>query len=601
MAAQSGATRQSGGKVAAVIADHVAKAVVATHENLADHKRSQVQTILSDWFDLVDSEIDATLGPLLGKLANHPDLPPELAPLLKFMHQGKGQWKTLVMFGTFGAVMGGGLGNLITNYLNPVILPLIADSPHGIISPQEAATAYLRGIGGQMDMRREARLSGINDPRFDALVGLATEHLDGNNVMEALNRGLINEQTARQILQLGSLSESEMSVLLELRKAIISPQELAVMVNFGAIDQADAAVRARLSGMSEDDFGLLVYSTGQPPDYTDLMDAFRRGIIDDARFTKGIVQGPIRLEWIDMIKALRFGPMSTSDAIMGAVQGHLTLAQAQAIAAQNGLEAAHFQPLYDTAGEPPGVMEMVSLWHRGEFTEAQLIAGIRESRLKNKYIPALLAGTNTLPPERTIVSLMTHGAITDEQGTALLRQRGYADDIVAAFVGEAHVVKTTKVHELTVAEIVALYEDLIIDRVQAATMLTDLGEPIEVSQAQLELADMRRVRRANDAAINAVRSAMLSRSIDEGSASLALDQLHVPPAQRDQLLVLWVIELSMQRRHLSLAQVEAAYRKGVITVQDFTARLLAMGYVDTDVQVILATLDATAKRPVVGP
>jgi hypothetical protein len=301
---------------------------------------------------------------------------------------------------------------------------------------------------------------------------------------------------------------------------------------------------------------------------------------------KGITQGPLRNEWFDVVESLGQVPMSTADAIEAAVQGHLSLDQSRAIARQNGLLPDHWQPLYDTAGSPPGVQQMVSMWHRGQLTKPELVQGIQESRLKNKYIERVIAASETLPPERSIISLVTKGALTSEQGYSLLLKRGYAPDIATALIGEAHVTKNAKTRDLAESQIVALYEDQAIPVADATQMLDDLGYSADETSMILTLADLRRVRKYTDAAVAKIRSAYVARRIDENTAATTLDTLRVPPTQRDTLLQLWSLERDVSTKELTLAQAHAALKAGLIDVNEFGDRLLGMGYAAADAAIL---------------
>jgi hypothetical protein len=577
-----------GGRVGAKVTGLVAQGIVATKAGMAGHNKNLAAMILDDFFALTGSELRRTMGPLFDELANDPDVHPDLRNTLKFVGAGKGQFATMLGSSITGQAVGVGLGGLLTNLLQPVIGRSIAGNPHLPLSTSDAAQAIARGLSANVDTRFDLLQQGIDDNRQAVMVDLLRARLDPTAWQDLVNRGLVDEQFATLNIERLGYTSPDAARFMQLRHALHTPAELADLVTFGVLTESQATPIAERSGMSPEDFHLLVLGNGQPPSTTDLLEGYRRGFIDKARLEHGIEQGPVRNEWFDLIEQLRYSPMSTADAVEAYVQGHITEAQSRQYAQQNGLEPAHWQPLADTAGNPPGVQAMISMWHRGILTRDQLVAGIKESRLKNKYIDAVINAGETLPPERTIVSLIAKGDITVQRGTDLLLKRGYAPDIAQALIASGHSTKTQAARELTAGQIVTLYEDGGIDNTAAVTMLQDIRYDADVAHQLLKLADLRAARKLIDSAISHVQAGFLAGRIDENTAMTDLDALRVPPDQRDRLVTLWTIERAIPVHHLTEAQLRAAAKKGVITWQDYAGKLAGMRYTPEDVAILLA-------------
>jgi hypothetical protein len=584
MASESGLGGRIGGKVAAL----VVQSHLAAKAGSSGHTKNLAAMILDDFFQLTGSELRRTMGPLYDQLADDPDLHPDLRNTLKFIGAGNGQFATMLGSAVTGQAVGVGLGGLLTNLLQPVIGRSIAGNPHLPLSTSDAAQAIARNLSGGVDTHFDLLQQGIDDNRQAVMVELSRARLDPPAWQDLVNRGMVDEQFATVNLERLGYTVTDAARIMELRHVLHTPASLADLVTFGVLSEEQAAPMAARAGMSREDFHLLVLGNGQPPSTTDLLEGYRRGFIDKARLERGITQGPVRVEWFDLIERLRYAPMSTAEAIEAAVQGHISTAQSQAITQQNGLEPSHWQALYDTAGNPPGVQAMISMWHRGILTRAQLVAGIKESRLKNKYIEAVINAGETLPPERTIVSLIAKGDITLERGTDLLLKRGYAPDIAQALIASGHSTKTAVARELTAGQITTLYEDGALSRVDAITMLGHIQYGPDVAEQLLHLADVRAQRKLVDAALSRIQSAFLAGHIDENTAMTDMDALRIPTDQRDRLMTLWNLERIIPAHHLSEAQARAAAKKGVISWQDYADRLAAMRYPATDVAVLLA-------------
>jgi len=583
-----GAPQLAGGRFGARVADLVASNVARTHANLAGVKRAVGATILEDFFDKVSGEIRETVGPFYGQLADSPHMPDHLKGLFRFMATGNGQWQSVLGGTLTGTVIGGGLGALITNELNPVVLPIVAANPHGLLSPSDCASAEARGLNGPVDMFHEAASSGINPDKFNVLVNLQRARFSPDQAAELVNRGMIDDTYGQIALTRQGFSPGEASMLMELRHTLLSPQELASLVNFGVLSEEEALPEARKSGTSDTDFHRLVLGAGQPPGVQDLMFAYRRGVIDKARLLRGIQQGPIRAEWFDVVESLGQVPMSTADAIEASVQGHLSKTEAQHIAETNGLLPDQFEPLWQTAGSPPGPHEMLDLLNRGLVSEADVTQALSESRLKNKYIPLLLKARFRLPTMVSTLSMVRKKIITEARGRDLLQQMGYLPDIADALIKNAGTTQGTTAKELTLAQIRELYVDRAITRDVALQRIEKLGYDAATAADELDLADERRAQRQVQAVVTRVHHEYVEGLLDQTSAAGYLHQLLLPADQVTTYLQLWEVERGTLRRTLTSAQVGQALKKGLISSDDAMARWSAMGYPPADVDILLA-------------
>lgn len=585
----SASNRGLGGRIGGKVAAHVANAALSSKVKAAPIQRAVGNQILSDFFAGTGAELRNTMGPIFADLAKHPDTPDNVRPLFHFLSRGKGEMASFIGGSITGSVISGGLGDLLNNALAPVVHSIIGQEPFGELNVSDVAEALARGIPIGRDHADEAARAGYNSDRFNALVQLHYQRPDMSLLLDMLNRGLITDGDTRgALLQLG-FRDADLDSIVATRRQLLTPAALADMVVRDIMAESDAAPIAAQSGLSTEDFHSLVLDTGEAPGIQDLLFAHRRGFIDLTRLEHGIKQSRVRTEWTDVIESLSLQPMSTADAVEGAVQGHLTQDQSRVIAAQNGLMPEHWQTLYDNAGNPPGVQEMVSMWHRGVLTQEQLVAGIRESRLKDKYIQPTIDAAATIPPERSIVSLVSKGGLSDAQGMDLLLRRGYPQDIAEALLAEAHVTKTAKQRELTASQIIALYEDGAIAQADVTSMLTALNYDAELISWELALADLRRIKTANDAAVSKVHSLYVGWKITQQDALSTLDSLRIAPGERDNLISLWDVERNINTKQLTLAQITSAHKKGLIDDQGFYERLRGIGYAIDDA-VILSEL-----------
>ena len=573
-------------KLGGKVADIVTRAIGDHQRRRAPDTVRLAMAIQEAFFHLTGTEHRATSGGLYRALQQAGGAEGWAADTLAFLADGHGQWQTLLAGQATGAAMGGGLLSVIQNELAVPIQGLLESNPHGILAPGDLAIAVTRNVIDWTTGESDSAKSGLGKESFRRLVlsNYSLPTLDAT--MLASHRGEITDEMVDRVLTRAGYDPEFLTILKGSTILDLTPEQLATLVTFGAIDQAAATKLAARSGMSAENFALLVAGNGEPPSKEELLFAYRRGIIDKARLLRGITQGPVRNEWFDVIESLGQVPMSIAEAVEASIQGHLTYDQAKKIATQNGLLPDQFDPLYQTAGSPPGAQAMMSWLRRGLVSQRDVRQALTESRLKPKYVDLILATERVLLPMATIRMAYAHGAITHTRALQLLAEHGYAPEDAAVILDAAHAERTTSIRTLTEGQVIALYSQRAVTRDTAAAMLGALHYTDTDVEWLLDLADIQANRRLVEAATNKVRAAYVGRHITETDAQNALDALHTPPDERDYLLALWDIERSTVTKTLTLAQCTAAVKKGLMDAGEFAARVSAMGYPDSDVSIL---------------
>lgn len=367
----------------------------------------------------------------------------------------------------------------------------------------------------------------------------------------------------------------------------LTPPTLATLFVRGAIDPGRAQAEARENGLNAERFDLLTKATGNPPGPQDLLTAYRRGVIDKGRLEQGIRQGDLRNEWIPTIEALRYAPVDPSTAIQAAVQGQASKTEAQKIAAQGGLDPAQFDLAYRVAGDPPGVVQAIELWQRGDMTRADVVQVIAESRVKTKYTDALLKLRRRLLPADTIGVLFGKGTLTHAEAASRLAEYGYDPADVNAWLESHRQQQQQQTRDLAKAEILALYAARSLTRAEAAGLLRQLGYDQGEAGLLLDLTDTARLRRARDTALSRIHTLYVGHRIDRPEAAGAMGRLSVPADQQRELLGVWDLERSANVRDLTEAQIIAAYKRDLFTEGEALTRLRAIGYQGHDAAILL--------------
>lgn len=577
-----------GGRIGARIAHLVAQAVVHTRRELASTQSSIAQEVFTTATNHVSDEVRAAMGHVFQRIASSPDTPADLVPLFHHLANTRGQAFGWIGGAATGAAMSSGLGDLLTNSLAPVISTLIAENPNAYLSPEQSASIAARGISADWDNQHEAARRGVSGDRFRLLQRLGQRDLAEQSVLELFNRGVLSTDEAQAELVKGGMSHESARKLVTLAKVPLSPQEAAQAWARNLVSDQLVHLSARTAGMTNEDADVLMGLAGEPPPTEALIEAWRRGIITEQDFDRGIIQGPIRNEWIATIKALFEAVLSPQEAAAAVTQGHLTMEQALAKAKLSGVTPEDFAIIVDNAGLPPGVQFALDAMNRGVVTKEQFTAMFLESRIKNKYIDLMLAMSRQLIPAETVRIAYRLGAYPREKALETLGAHGYSVADAESLLALEDIRAREGTKELTRAQLMSLFGDDIITEAEASSMLADMGfDPIEV-QWMIALEEGNKVRRFVNALVTRVRNAYVQGTMEADEAIQILTGAGIGATQRDNLLSLWDLERQSLTAQLTAAQIVAAIKKGLLDRAEGKDRLIARGYTERDAEILIS-------------
>jgi len=576
-----------GGRIGPKIAALAAEGVMAGRVRSAGFTHDLIMRTQDSFFQLMGGEIHRTIGPLFAAIADNPDAPPWAERTFRFLATEHGQWQAFLANSAGGAAVSAGLIPLFNNELAPVTQRLIAGNPNFVVDVASAASMVARGLADETWGDFEARQQGLSSARFDRLVRAARHGMTPADVLAARNRGDVDTATAMAYLRDAGFTQDAAAHTLALRHPDLTPEQLADLVNFGVLSEDAAEPLAARSGMHTADFHRLVLGAGQAPALQELLFAYRRGVIDDDRLRRGLQQSPIRFEWFDVVKSLRFAPPPTEAALSAATQNLLPPAEAKRVWTQNGFDPDGFDWALESNGRPLGVEQAAELYNRGKINRAQATQMFLESSLKNKYVPLVFDLFERVPTLELTGRLVREGVWSQAQGIANLRALGFTATHAAAIAQLYADDQASGARELSVATLLELYEAQAINQGETIDALRSFGYSDDNITLLLAVRDLRRVLRAHDQAISRVRARYVAHRIDSGDAETALDALQVPPAQRDDLVDTWTIEREVNTAQLTTAQIQAALRRDLIDAAGALRRFLASGYDHDDAQILV--------------
>lgn len=489
-----------------------------------------------------------------------------------------------------------GLGWLLGNIGFTAMEPVQEELNHavaaivqsGIFDPQTAAMMVSRGIMPLADATSESAGGNLDAHHFNMLVDAQGARPSFDVAAEMLRRGLIQQQDFATALARNDIPSFWWDAYQGLTRILLSPADLALANLRGEMPLADAIAYAAQLGVLETDFNTLVANTGEPPGTEMMMEALRRGFVDQPTFDRAILQSRVRDEWIPTLLKLQFTPMSTADAVRAVVENYLSSDDGAIIAAQNGLEPEHWPIMVESWGRPLAHEQMMELYYRGEATIDEVHQAFRESDLKDKYIDQAVALGRRLVPIRQVTEMLQHNVINTDQAFVMLHQQGYSDDDVASIInlGNALHVQTHKA--LTKADIVALYVDSLLPRQDALDRLVALGysqqdatDELDLAQFKAKAAQLRTIKTGIEAEVKAhdlkpvdAIAQLVTAGLDNEQAKMLVDQ--------------WTLQKQTVTRGLTEAQIAKFAEDQLIQPADALNRLTALGYSAADATLILA-------------
>lgn len=579
-----------GGKLGTRLTKVVADALVYTRQRLGPHQAGIAQTVLADFTNHVSDEIRGVMGPIWLEWAESPETPEQFRPLFKALGTERGQAWAWIAGNATGAATASTLGDMFGNVLAPMVQAVVEEFPNALLSPEVVANVIARGLSvenPEIPMVTEAAKGGMNDARLRYLIELARQYPPLEVLVEMYRRKLINRNDFLHALTRVGVPEGWRSKLIELSHNEMTLPDISAMWNRSIVDTDTAITLGAKLGYDDTQVRRALELGGEPLAPDQLAEAFRRGFIDRDRYNRGIIQGPIRNEWFDVLAQLQFHRMSPVDAADAINQGHMPLEVGKRIAHEHGLDSDDFVTLIETAGAPPGIDFATEALNRKFIDEATFTAMFLESRIKNKYGPLLLKMRTRLIPQETARLAYRQGVYSRDRALETLLAHGFTPDDAATLLAieDSRQDETTK--ELTRAQIVQMYDEQILDADTTRQLLSGLGYSEANVDLMMALAEVKRVQRFVNAAITRVRSAYLTGKIDENEVSIQLDALAVPSSQREELLTIWSIDRTTITKTLTPAQIRQAVNRELILRDAGVERLILQGYNEIDANLYL--------------
>ena len=451
--------------------------------------------------------------------------------------------------------------------------------------------------------RTWAAEQGIGPDQMSALIDIANTGPPLGAALDAFRRGLYSQPEYTTALRRQGIEESWYPALVALKDVLLSPAELANARQQNYIDQARQHAEAAQHGIDAERAEIQFELVGLPPGVAEGLSMLRRGIIDEATFAQMVAEGHTKTKYTPQLVQLKTQVLSALQYVEARVRGWIDNAAMYKGGALTGYDPDSLDLLHKTHGRPLSFHQtFIGLQRGGKHLDATAdltAAGqgidpifwqaLQQSDIQQQWYDLAWSQRYNYPSAFVLRALAQTGEIDAATLTQTLTYLGwepsFVTKVVKAWTGGGG--GTTKA--ATVAKLTDAYEGLHIDR---ATLLADL-EKIGYSVADANLladdADYHRVKAARDKVISELEKAYVTHQVTDAQALTALAQVQVDGEATQHILALWGLIRGFSTKHLTAAQVRAAYRKGVLTQQQAMDALAALNYDPTAATEYLAS------------
>jgi len=576
-----------GSKIGPRVAELVTQSILSTKAQSMEQTSRLITYTTGEILRLVSSQLSFDEKAILTRLLKGEGVPEDQAKLVEELtHTSAAQTicgKLLGLFGVFTAAREMGEWDWQERIQNFKYLHPLAK-----IDPPTAALAAATTVASVEWCRDEVGFSGYDARRFDLLYDLSCRFPDVGTALEIFRRHLINREELSRWLRRQAYPEDVVDKLAHLWSIELSGEVLATAYIKGWLELGEALKLADRAGVTPEQFDILSKIAGEPPGLMQLLEAYRRKIIDKERLEHGIRESRVRNEWIDVVEALRYYPPSPAECIEGAVKGHLTPEESKAKAERAGLDPTEWQWMFETHGNPPGPMEMIDLWNRGEVTEERVVEALKQGHLANRFIPDVLKLKRRLPALGEVILLMEAGVWDKDRAIRYLRMLGYSPDDAADIAAAGSRSKIREDWHIAKEYVSAQYELGLVGKEDAIETLETVGYERDEAEVIVSIAELKRLVSQQSAAIEKIRSLYVGYKIDAASCRTYLLSLRIPAEQVGDIMELWRLEREASIKTLTESQIVNAWKYNIIDGETAIAKLQEIGYTEEDAYILIS-------------
>lgn len=524
-----------------------------------------------------------------------------------------------------GIIVGVGVGTAAAAAIEPAVeLPrqkAWAANAVRVLDP--AVMARLVASGG-VDLgtaQTDGELEGYGADKVNALVYLAQTVPGFAEAVTGLRRKTISPGDFAHTLVKSSMDARYFTAIEDLANTWLTPAQVALAIvrsliadpglmpvnldtsggNVPAYPQAniDALVEAAGGGVDRERLRVMVGSIGLPMSTQQAANATFRGITTRGDFNRSILEGDVRPEWADAIFEQARQILTASEYAELELRGYYQRPTRLANTQKHGMTDADSDLLFEVLGRGLSLHQMVIGKARGGVygfnnpaIPADELASMQRGNLRPEYYDIAWHGRYGYPTGFQIKAEATAGNLSPAQTDQILLELGWdpkwATHFSQAWTGGG--TTATKQKKQTLSHLLAEYLSGALTAPALTTILTTtLGYSAQQAADEIALAEFKQAASARTRAIRALEKRFVAVQLSDADARTALGQLGLPAGAIEQHIVAWVEERLDTLTTLTVAQVQKAYKKGVLSAAVATTLLQELGEDAQAIQAILAS------------
>lgn len=420
-------------------------------------------------------------------------------------------------------------------------------------------------------------------------------------VLQQIIQPLLNPATT----ELGKLVNSVTPVI------PLSAQEAADLVARKLIDHGTGYDAANDNGTGSDDFNHMITGASHAADLGAAIAAYQRGLIgtgtydgNEVSLNGALADAGVREAWTPILEQLATQIPTVAEVMNAWLEGQITEDEAHTRYLAAGGDPTWFQTSYDANGQAPTPSQALELLNRGIIGESgtgpestSYEQAFLEGPWRNKWLKPFEALRYYLPPPRTVTAMYHGGQLTHDTAASLLVKQGLTAELAAAYLSPSHSSAAAADKHLAKGDLLALYADGLMSRVDAISGLEALKYSAHDAALIVELQDVRTSAAQVTAGVTRTRTLYNAGKLTDQAAEHSLALLGIATAQAKDMVDTWAVTDVAPVRVLSASQIDQAWGYGLISTPAALAQLEALGYDPHDAWILLSIKN---KGPIKG-
>jgi hypothetical protein len=353
--------------------------------------------------------------------------------------------------------------------------------------------------------------------------------------------------------------DGEIELMVMSSQALLSASDYVSLWQRGKITEQDMGSQLQRLGLNDESISKLQTVAEQVLSYQDSFEAYRRGLLSDSELESRLMALGIPSVDVALHKELAFPIPGIQDLIRFAVREVFTPETRIAYGMDNdlppdfvnkaklvGLSEEWAKAYWAAHWELPSPSQGYEMLHRGLIGPEEL-DGLLKSLDYMPYWRDKLIQLNYNPITRVDLRRLYQLNVIDE----VKLKRGYLDlgynEENAGYLTEWTIKSLEKDSEdskqankdLTVAEVLSLYKESVIDRATTATMLSDCGYDENETEYKLTLAELAIYKDDKKLVLDTLKTKYQHGLLDYNGLVNELGKLNIPTAEAENYLVKW--------------------------------------------------------------